>query len=123
MEGIRDAISRMVKAGLQVKKLQESYVKTGLDDNALFEVWGDILEAIYHLIGEHTETFDESKTAIIMNAPCLSVELRSELLFNEFVRNNCATQGKPVTFTEEQTNDMFRKSGGYRFETPEGDWT
>lgn len=124
MEGIRDAILRMVKAGLETKKLQEAYANAGLDDNALFQIFSEISSAIYDLIGEQTETFEESKTNTLMNAPCISVEKRAELLYNEYVRNNsCTIQSKPITVTTEQMKEMYRKSGGYLRETPEGDWS
>lgn len=122
MNEIRDALSRLVKAAMRAKAMQEHYLKIGIDDQPWFEIWGDILDGIYSLIGEHTDTFDHSATFITMNAPILSNERRTEMLLSEY-RKNHPVQPAPHTFEVNKIADMYRKNGGYMYETPEGDWT
>jgi len=122
MNEIRDALSRLVKAAMRAKAMQEHYLKVGVDDQPWFEIWGDILDGIYALIGEHTETFEESVTSITMSAPIISQERRTKILFAEYKKNHMI-QPKPHTYEVNQIADMYRQNGGYRYETPEGDWT
>ena len=119
---MKDSLLRLVKAGLATKKLQEAYVTVGLDDNTLFDIYVNILDAIYGLIGEHTNTFEESVTYIVMTAPILSDERRATMLEAEY-RKNHPEQPKPNVCTTAELFKMFNENGGYLRETPEGDWS
>lgn len=127
MDNIRDALLRMVTTARFLKKMAEAYTVLGLDDNPHHEAYGDLMDAIYYLVGEHTEEFDKSVTWIAMNAPFLTDERRTELLISEYKKNHMVEshleqkQPKPHTFTRKDDKQMFRKNGGYQ--TPEGDWS
>ena len=120
MKEIRDALLRMVRAGMKTKAMQEKYLEIGMDDQPWFDIWGDILDGIYFLIGEHTQTFEESTTYIVMDAPILSEERRVKMLYYEYEKNH-PVQPKPHTYEVEELADMYRRNGGYM--TPEGDWS
>ena len=119
MDEMKDVFLRLVKAGLETKKLQEAYANAGIDDNMLMDVYGNILEAIYALLGEHTEEFADSVTHIVMTAPILSDERRAKMLYAEFKKNNC--QPSPNVIEPAEMRKMFKANGG--FMTPEGDWS
>lgn len=127
MTEIRDALLRMVKTAMFLKKMAEAYTTLGLDDNPHHEAYGDMCDAIYDIVGEHTEEFDKSVTWIAVNAPFLTEERRTELLMSEYEKHHCACpnyeskQPKPHTFKREDTKKMARDNGGYM--APEGDWT
>ena len=129
MEAVKKALTRLVRAGLELKKLQDAYVQVGLNDTKLFVINGDILDAIYLLVGEKTNTFEESITHTVMTAPILTVERRVEMLAAEYRKNHLNAEQqkpempKPVFFSQEETEKMYRTAGGYRYETPEGDWS
>ena len=120
MNEVRDALLRMVRSGLEVKSLQETYLKVGLDDGPLFGVFGDICDAIYYLIGEHKEQFTDSLTYLVMNAPILSEERRVEMLMAEY-RKNFPEQPGPSLMSSDGMKELYERNGGYM--TPEGDWT
>ena len=121
MEEIRDALLRMVNAGLKVKKMQQAYANVGLDDNVLFDAYGDICSAIYSLIGEHTEEFKDSVTDIAMNtASFVTVDRRVKMLMFEY-RKNHPEQPKPNIMDTDGMKELYERNGGYM--TPEGDWT
>ena len=123
MDRMKDALLRLVKAGLSTKKMQEAYLTVGLDDNRLFEIYGNILDAVYDLIGEHTNTFEESVTHLAMTAPILTDDRRAELLMIEY-RKNHPDQPFPLTMEPEEARQLFKENGGYLLrETPEGDWS
>lgn len=127
MNEIRDALLRMVRTALFLKKMADAYTVLGLNDNPHHEAYGDMCDAIYSLIGEHTEEFDKSVTWIAVNAPFLTEERRTELLMSEYEKNHyvCPNfepkQPKPHTFKREDTKKMVKDNGGYI--APEGDWT
>lgn len=118
MNEIRDALLRLVNAGLATKDMQEAYLKVRLDDNKLFDIYGSILDAIYKLIGEHTETFEESVTFLTMTAPMLTHERRAEMLYSEYKKNH--SMPKPDTMSSDGMKELYERNGGYM--TPEGDW-
>ena len=55
MDYIRDALVRMVKAERQAYRLWDAINAAGYDDSSYFDIAGNIGDAIYCLIGEHTE--------------------------------------------------------------------
>jgi hypothetical protein len=120
MKHIEDAMKRMVRAALETKKMQEHYLSVGLDDSALFEIYGLILDAIYDLLGEHTDAFEEAVTSIVMSAPLLSEERRVKMLMAEWKRNNMPPLPSPTFVPKREMNELYQKNGGYM--TPEGDW-
>lgn len=120
MQNVKDALLRMVKAAMKAKELREHYVKMGIDDDPPFQIYGDILDGIYSLVGEHTETFEESVTNIIMNAPALTENRRAKILYGEYVKNFECYQPAPNTISREEMRKIYAENGGYM--TPEGDW-
>ena len=125
MNSVKDALLRLVRAGLSTKKMQEAYLTVGLDDNMLFVIYGNILDAIYALVGEHTETFEESVTHLVMTAPLLTDERRVEMLMAEHKKHfGVSAQPAPYITEPEEMKRMFQENGGYLLrETPEGDWS
>ena len=123
MDGIRDALLRMVKTALFLKKIAEAYTVLKLDDNPHRNAYGDLLDAIYSLIGEHVDEFGLSITYVALTAPFLSDERRTDLLMSEYVKNHSdikVEQPKPYFFSPEELRKMAENKSGYQ--TPEGDW-
>lgn len=125
MNEIRDALLRMVKTAMFLKKMAEAYTTLGLDDNPHHEAFGDLVDAIYYIVGEHTEEFEKSVTWLAVTAPILTEERRAELLMSEYRKNHPEgeTQPRPITCTTAELFKMFNENGGYMHETPEGDWS
>ena len=123
MENVRDALLRMVRAARDSKRLQEAFLDVGLKDNMIFNIYGDIAEAIYKLIGEHTESIEESVTNLVLTTPLLTEDRRVEMLIAEYKKNH-PVQPIPLTVEQEEMRKMFKENGGYLLrETPEGDWS
>lgn len=120
---VKDALLRMVKTVLFLKKMADAYCVIGIDDNPHRQAFGDLCDAIYYLVGEHVEEFDKSVTCLAVNAPFLTDERRAELLWSEYVKHHpdvYVDPPKPLTITREQMRQMTELNGGYM--TPEGDW-
>lgn len=119
MDEIKDVLSRLVKAGRKIKRMQEAYVDVGLNDTMLHDAYGEICDAVYHLIGEETEKFTESVTYIAMETPLLTEERRTEMLYAQYRRTH-TDQPKPSFISASEMKELYEKNGGYM--TPEGDW-
>jgi hypothetical protein len=133
MKEVKDALLRMVRSYRMVSELLDAYVKIGLVSETLQDAQGEIAEAVYQLLGEHTETFKDSVTCAVLVAPIMSDERKATILYSEWVRNHAwlndkVKQPKPNTIEPNEMLNMTRKNGGYmknksHWETPEGDWT
>ena len=122
MDNVRSAIARLVKAGLNARKMQKQSLEVGLEDTLIFQIWGEIMDAIYALIGEHTETLENSITYVAMTAPALSDERRTEILYNVYKRHYGEEKmPRPHIMEQKDMRKMHRENGGYM--TPEGDWS
>lgn len=124
MKEIYGALFGLVVAHREAETLQNAFVKVGLNDNPIFNIRANIMDAISHIIGEHLDEdqdfIKDSVTSITLSAPFLTDERRTEMLFAEY-KKNYPSQPKPNTFEQMDMQKMFRESGGYM--TPEGDWS
>ena len=123
MKSIRDAILRMINAYDQIGIILDAYLKVGLDSNRLFFAQGEVEEAIYELLGEHTEELSQSNTHIVLTAPIMTNERKSEILYSVWKENNpqlCIKQPKPNTMEPKAMRNILKNNGGYM--APEGDW-
>ena len=92
MENIRAALLRDVKAARELLKASNAMEACGYDNNPFFDNYATIADGIYYLIGEHTDTFEESVTYTALTAPILTDERRVELLLSVYRQNF----GQPV---------------------------
>lgn len=137
MNGIEKALSMMVKTWTKFHKAEEALKNAGIgyEDSFIGDMAGNIADAIYDLVGEHTEKFEDSATFTALTAPHLCEERRVALLMYAWRGNHpelaryyekldCSEQPKPNLMEAEEIRKMTEKNGGYfRWETPEGDWT
>jgi len=126
MDNIKDALLRMARAGKMALELDEKMADCGFGSSPFGLLYGEISDAIYHLIGEHTETFNDSVTYTVLHAPFLYDERRAEMLYGVYKKNfetepATVEQPKPNTVTVKDLEDIYNRNGGYRH-TPEGEW-
>ena len=119
MREIQDALLRLIRAGLEAKQLQEGYLNSDLNDNVPFSIYGNIIDAIYYLVGEKTSTLEESVTYTAMTVKGLSESVRLKLLTACYNVNHPA-QPEPTLIEREEMRKRVRENGGYM--SPEGDW-
>ena len=85
---MREALKRMVKIAMRCKELDKMHVALGYENTPYFDLYGDAVDAIYFLVGEHTNTLEESVTYCVLNDPDLLDEERVEKLL-EAAKGNC----------------------------------
>lgn len=134
MNGIEKALSMMVKTWTRFHKAEEALKNAGIgyEDTFIGDMAGNIADAIYDLVGEHTEKFEDSATFTALTAPHLCEERRVALLMYAWRGNHpevahylemreCPEQPKPNTIEPKEMRKMEMRNGGYM--APEGDWT
>ena len=120
MSEIRDALLRFTNAAMLAKKIDAALTEHGYGETPYAEIFGEISEGIYALIGEHTGKFADSVTYAMLNAPLLNNERRASCLAHAYQQIH--SQPKPNTIEPDEFHDMAKKNG-YLRETPEGDWS
>lgn len=131
MEEIRDALLRMYRSARLARRLAKA-----MDDfdTPYHEIYGDLADAIYCLIGEHVEPFTASHTHNILTSEILLEERAVTILYYIYKQNHSeepkprqnhteqaeVKQPAPNTFTFDQFRKDYEAVGGYI--TPEGDW-
>lgn len=136
MDGIKDALLRLVQASVKTRKLSKAMDDSGYDDNPYGDIRGDIVDAIYHMIGENRKEFTDSVTHKVIDAESPgSAEYQAQKLMEEYTRNHICpqpSQPRPITAEPEDVERSIKENGGYKFnpqigrkvcESPEGDWS
>ena len=115
MSNVKDALLRMFRSAKTAKEYADKLhpYETPYDD-----IYGEIADAIYDLVGEKTENFQDSLTYTVLHAPILE-ERAASMLYYKY-RQIQAGMPAPNTFTQEEMKAMHEKNGGYI--TPEGEW-
>lgn len=108
MQNIKDALLRDVDVCREMLKLHDAMASCGYPENPFWDTFSTAADGIYKLIGEHTETFEESITNLALTAPYLTNERRVEMLMAEY-KKNFPEQPHPVT----SDNDNKASHDGY----------
>lgn len=111
MQNIKDALLREVEAGRNLFNLHQAMDACGFADNPFWDNYAIVADGIYDLIGEHTETFEESVTHLALTAPFLTNERRTEMLYAEY-KKNFPDQPSPVSYVGDIQN-TDRPAGSY----------
>ena len=73
------AIEKIIIAGRTAKKADDILRKIGYTDTPYFNIYGNIADALYILLGEKTDTFDKSLTYKIMESETLTETQRAAI--------------------------------------------
>lgn len=109
MENIKAALLRDVEAARNLLNSSNAMEALGYPNNPFWTNYMNVADGIYKLIGEKTDTFEESITYLALNAPYLTNERRVEMLMAEY-NKNFPKQPRPVT---SETDNKAR--AGYTF--------
>lgn len=88
MQNVKDALLREVDVCREMLKLHDAFASCGYPENPFWDNFSTAADGIYKLIGEHTETFEESITYLVLTAPYLTNQRRAKMLYAEYQRNN-----------------------------------
>lgn len=88
---VETVFRNLVNAGMLAKTMDETIQKAGYDENPYFDIYGSIFDAIYSMIGEHTEAFEASFTYLVFNSE-ITNERRVNLLLSKYEENAQSSQ-------------------------------
>lgn len=88
MQNVKDALLREVDVCREMLKLHDAFASCGYPENPFWDNFSTAADGIYKLIGEHTETFEESITCLVLTAPYLTNKRRAEMLYAEYQKHN-----------------------------------
>ena len=95
MENIKAALQRDVEAARNLLYASNAMEALGYPNNPFWTNYMNVADGIYKLIGEKTDTFEESITYLTLNAPYLTNERRVEMLMAEY-KKNFPEQPRPI---------------------------
>ena len=87
---MKDAFVRLIRAAEKAKHMDSEMSKTGYENNLYADIFGDIADAIYDMLGENTNTFENSLTYSILNTDAITIDGRASLLADLFMKSNPA---------------------------------
>ena len=91
----QNTLLRMVRSARKALQMDRDMRSAGYSNNPFADILGDIADAIYYMIGEEAETFDESVTWLALKLEGVPDEHRVMLLQSVMARNELED---PVTF-------------------------
>lgn len=77
---MKETLIRMVNAARECMSADRKLQEIGFENTPLFNIYGTIADAIYYLIDEKTDTFEESMTFQVLNDETLSDEECADML-------------------------------------------
>ena len=113
MNGMRDALLRMVRAWTRSNKVMEACRKAEMDCHILFRVCGEIEEAICILVGESEMDLEETITHTALSAPYLTEERRIAMLMAKY-RESHPELPSPQFMDRDESPEETGLYAGYR---------
>lgn len=84
---IEESLKRMLSIAVRSAKANEVMERIGFSSSPFFEIYGEAADAIFFLIGDRADRFENSVTYRALHEESLSEEERLEILMNEYKRN------------------------------------
>ena len=84
---VKRALTHLVKAGRDALHLEKTLKELGYKDTPYFNLYGEIAEAMYCILEEDTDSFEESETYNAMHDIYSSDEMCAERLADIFRSN------------------------------------
>ena len=103
MENIKAALLRDVEVARNLLDASNAMESLGYPNNPFWTNYMNVADGIYKLIGEKTDTFEESITYLTLNAPYLTNERRVEMLMAEY-KKNFPEQPRPIISEQDGKN-------------------
>ena len=121
MDGIKDALLRILIVCERAIALDHAMCSAGFQNNSHFGAWSELADAICLIIGERVGCYKDSVTYKVLNSEDNHHKKINDLM--DAFRKNHPGQPAPKLIDPEKMKEQFKKSGGYMYQTPEGDWT
>ena len=103
----KEAMVRLVRAGRKANELDESLMDLGYTSTPYSDIYGDIADAIYFMLGEKTETLDQSITYQAITDDSLTDGQCAEKLLSAYTSSlsssafSCSIPEHTITFLQQ----------------------
>ena len=84
---VEDSLGCMVRVARNACQISEYMSGLGFGDDPYFSLMADAADAVYYLVGEHTERFDQSVTYQIVHDKSMPDDACVRLLMKIYERN------------------------------------
>ena len=85
------ALENLVMAARKARRIDDDLVQNGCPASPYGEIYGLVSDAIYTMLGEQTECFDESVTCRTLNSGILTDKQAADRLAREYADHHEAT--------------------------------
>ena len=76
----KSVLTHLIRAGRDALHLEKTLTEIGYKETPYFNLYGDITDAIYGILNEHTDTIEESKAYAAIHDPFTPDEICAEEL-------------------------------------------
>jgi hypothetical protein len=81
-------LTRLVRIASKALNLSRAFDNAGYSHNPYFDIYGEIAETIYDLLGEETDEYTKSMTYRVLTSELFTDSQRVEILTNVFRQNH-----------------------------------
>jgi len=83
----KETIGHLVNLAMKSKKLSDQMNELGYPDNPYWDFYCEAAEALYDLVGESTDTFEESLAFLVLQSTTITEEQRINVLLYHYKKN------------------------------------
>lgn len=81
---MKEAFKKMVRAAEKSLYMDKEMTKIGYSGSLYADIFGDIADAIYEMLGENVKTFESSFTYVLLHTDVLTLDSKAILLEDRF---------------------------------------
>lgn len=85
-----EALIRMIRTADKLREMDTALCSLGYPNNPYADFFGEIADAIYCMVGEKKENFEDSATYWALHGDVLSEKDKLEILLNVYSKNRPA---------------------------------
>lgn len=84
---MKDAFAKLIRTAEKARHMDNELAKIGYTDSLYADIFGDIADAIYLMLGETAKTLESSFTYVMLSTDAVSIDGRATLLADRFMQN------------------------------------
>lgn len=81
---IEKSLTRMVHAASTARTLDHGLLENGFSDTPYGRIFGELADAIFYIIGENANRFEDSLTFIVLHTDAITDEAKASLLMSKY---------------------------------------
>lgn len=82
-----NAFKKLLSSAEKAKHMDTELCRIGYSSNTYADIFDNIADAIYNMLGENTKTFESSFTYVLLNTNAITIDAKAKLLTERFKKN------------------------------------